>query len=115
MSSHIFHNFASCTERVEKLEKRGLKSNKKRPGAQRSWMGVSFPWERRQLVQVAHGRWWGWRWEPKGTRRVQGPQRNHGLEGRSMGDPWGHWDPWWSMGSMWSHRVVGLWEAVADC
>ena len=73
MSSHIFHNFASCTERVGKLEKRGLKSHQKRPGAQRSRMGVGFSWESRQLVQVARGQWWGWRWEPKGTRGYTGP------------------------------------------
>lgn len=64
----------------------------------------------------------GWRGEPKGTRRVhRGCRGTVGTVGTIglRADPWGvngasgvHGGQW---GSMWSHRIVGLWEAVADC
>lgn len=74
MSSHIFHNSASCAEQVGKLGRKGLERRETRKGARERWVAVSFPCKVQALVQgypCAEGRL-----SPKGSMRGQWESRD---------------------------------------
>lgn len=57
MSSHVFHNLASHTERLGTSGRRGLKCKEERKVAPGLWVGVSFLLRKdSDLSRVAHVR-----------------------------------------------------------